>query len=98
VPSLDVVVARSADGRELYVKVVNTDPARTVEARFELRGVDVRRDAVWDVLAAGSEDAYNSFSAPETVTPRRVRLEVGPSFSASLPPGSVSVITMNVGR
>jgi alpha-N-arabinofuranosidase len=97
VPVLDAVASRSADGSELYLKVVNTAPTSAVTTAFDLRGVDVRPEGEWHVLTAPRLAARNSFATPDAVRPRREVVKAGPRFEVSLPPHSVSVIVLRVG-
>ena len=96
VPVLDAVVSRSADGSEIYVKVVNTDPTSAVSTRFDLRGVEVDPEADWHVLTAESFDVRNGFATPDAIRPRRRAVTAGESFEVSLPARSVSVIVLRV--
>lgn len=96
VPVLDAVVSRSADGSELYVKVVNTAPTSAVATRIELRGLDVDPEAVWHVITAESLEAHNSFATPDVIRPHREVIRAGRRFQVSLPPHSVSVIVLRV--
>jgi alpha-N-arabinofuranosidase len=98
VPVLDAVVSRSADGSEVYVKVVNTDPTSAVATTFELRGADVGPHATWHLLTADSLATRNSFATPDAIRPRRQVIPAGGSFQAPLPPRSVSVISLRVKR
>jgi alpha-N-arabinofuranosidase len=98
VPYLDAVASRSADGRLIYLKVVNTDPARAIDTRIELRGASVGGDAEWDVLASDDPAARNSFAAPDAIVPRRERVAAGRSFTLRVPARSVSVVTLRVAR
>jgi alpha-L-arabinofuranosidase len=41
VPVLDAVVSRSADGSEIYVKMINTEPTSAVTTQMELRGIEI---------------------------------------------------------
>ena len=94
-PVLDAVASRSADGSEIYVKVVNTSPTSAVDTEIDLRGVDVRPEGEWHVLTAPSVETHNSFATPDAVRPRRDVLEGGPALPRSpLPPRSVSVIVL----
>src|SRR5205823_1907797 len=61
VPVLDAVASRSADGSEVYVKVVNTSPTSAITTAIDLGGLDVRPEAVWHVLTAPSLDTHNNF-------------------------------------
>ena len=96
VPVLDVVASRSADGSELYVKVVNTSPTAAMDTTIDLRGVDVRPEAEWHLLTAPAVATHNSFATPDAVRPRRDVVKAGRSFRLSLPPRSVSVIVLRV--
>ena len=98
VPVLDVVASRSADGSELYVKVINTAPASTVNTRIELRGVEVHPEADWHVITAESLETRNGFATPDVVRPRRGVLRAGGRFQVPLPPHSLSVIVLRVIR
>jgi alpha-L-arabinofuranosidase len=96
VPALDAVVSRSKGGREIYVKVVVTDPTSAVTTRVDLRGVDVDPQATWHLITADSLETRNSFATPDAIRPRREVIPAGGSFQVSLPPHSVSVITLRV--
>jgi alpha-N-arabinofuranosidase len=98
VPVLDAVASRSADGSELYVKVVNTAPTSTVATRIDLAGIKVGPEAAWHLLAAESREAINSFAKPDTIRPREEVLRASGSFQVSLPPRSVSVIVLRTTR
>jgi alpha-N-arabinofuranosidase len=98
VPVLDAVASRSADGSELYLKVVNTSPTSAVTTAIDLRGVDVRPGGEWHVLAAPSLETRNSFATPDAVRPRREVLRAGRSFQVSLPPHSVSVVVLRTAQ
>jgi len=96
VPVLDVVASRSADGSEVYVKVVNTAPTSSLTAAVEVRGLDLDPQAEWHVLTAPTLDTHNSFATPDAVSPRRDVIPAGRRFDVSLPPRSVSVIVLRV--
>jgi alpha-N-arabinofuranosidase len=96
VPVVDVVASRSADGRAIFVKAVNTDLQRPVGVRFTVRGAQLASDATIDRVTADSLDAVNSYHTPEAVRLTHASLSVATSFSLELPPHSVSVLTLNV--
>lgn len=96
VPVLDAVASRSANGSELILKVVNTEPTRAVTTGIELRGVKVESQAEWHLIAAESLAAHNSFATPDAVRPRREIVRAGETFQVSLPPHSVSVFVLRV--
>jgi alpha-N-arabinofuranosidase len=97
VPVLDAVASRSADGSEVYLKLVNTEPTNDLTTRIEVRGVTVAGEAVSYVVAGGDREAHNGFATPDAIRPRREVLRAGGSFSVSLPRRSVSVIVLRVG-
>jgi alpha-N-arabinofuranosidase len=98
VPVLDAVASRSADGSEIYLKLVNTAPTSAVAATIELRGVDVAPQAEWHVLTAPSLETRNGFATPDAIRPRRETIPAGRSVRVSLPAHSVSVIVLTVVR
>jgi alpha-L-arabinofuranosidase len=93
---LDAVASRSADGRELILKVVNTSPTSAVATRIDLRGVDVQPEADWHVITAESPETYNSFATPDAIRPRRETIRAGKGLQVTLPPSSVSVVVLRV--
>jgi alpha-N-arabinofuranosidase len=96
VPYLDVATSRSADGREIYIKAVNTDAERSLRTRVNLRGVQVTPEATIETVNGESLEASNSFRTPEAVTSKTQQLVAGESFEVELPKHSVSVITLRV--
>ena len=67
IPVLDVSASRSADGRRMFVKAVNTDLERPVQARISVRGASVSSDAVVKRVVADSLAAANGFATPDAV-------------------------------
>jgi alpha-L-arabinofuranosidase len=96
VPVLDAVVSRSKDGSQIHVKVVNTEPTSAVTTRIDLRGVDVDPQATWHLITADSLETRNGFATPDAIRPRREVIPAGGSLQVSLPPRSVSVISLRV--
>jgi alpha-N-arabinofuranosidase len=96
VPVLDAVASRSADGSEVYLKLVNTAPKSAVTTRIELRGVEVAPQAEWHVITADSLETHNSFATPDAIRPRREVVRAGETLEVSLPGHSVSVFVLRV--
>jgi alpha-N-arabinofuranosidase len=96
VPHLDAVASRTADGKLIYLKLVNTDPRRALDTRIELLGVAVSPVAELEVVTAVGLGASNSFATPDAVSPRRSRVAAGRDFSVRLPKHSAAVITLRV--
>ncbi|AHG89087.1 alpha-L-arabinofuranosidase domain protein [Gemmatirosa kalamazoonensis] len=94
-PALDVVATR-ADSL-LYVMLVNTDPARDVRVRVEVRGGSVQSDATWELLAEpDGRRGSNGFATPDAIAPRRRPLRAGSAFVVDVPARSVSALTLRV--
>jgi alpha-N-arabinofuranosidase len=96
VPYLDAVVSRSADGRNIFIKAVNTHPTRDLTTVFEVAGVVLAPRAELDLITAESMQVSNDFARPDAVSMRYSTVRVGRSFVAILPKHSVSVITLKV--
>jgi alpha-N-arabinofuranosidase len=94
VPYLDVVASRSADGRRVYVKAVNTSHQHTLATTFSIAGLTVEPRASVATLTAPSLQAANSFATPDAVNVTRSDVAAGASFTVKLPPHSVSVIVL----
>jgi alpha-N-arabinofuranosidase len=98
VPALDVSASRTADGRRIYVKAVNTDARAALATRVEVSGVGAVARAEMRVLTAGSLNDSNDFSRPGAVSVRTTPLRAGRSFRVTLPGHSVAVITLDLAR
>ena len=98
VPYLDAVVTRTADGKQIFIKAVNTDTERSMQTSIELMGVRIASEAVIETINADSIASANSFASPNAVSLRQKRISAGPAFVVDLPSHSVSVITLDVER
>jgi alpha-N-arabinofuranosidase len=98
IPFLDAVVSRTADGQELFIKAVNTDPQHAMRTTISLIGAGVGEKAVMETINGASLSAANSFSNPKAVSLERQTIKTGPEFVVELPAHSVSVITLSVVR
>jgi alpha-L-arabinofuranosidase len=96
IPVLDVTASRSADGRRIFVKAVNTDVEWPLSARVEVRGAQVSPDAIVRRVMADSLAAVNGFATPEAVKVSESPLRAGNIFTLELPRHSVSVVTLTV--
>jgi alpha-N-arabinofuranosidase len=94
VPYLDAVVSRSADGKRIFIKAVNTDRARPLTTAVRVRGARVARRGEMATVGAASLAASNDFSRPEAVSIKRSPIRAGAAFTVELPRHSVSVITL----
>src|SRR5205814_6221734 len=84
-PAPDILASRSADGRTMYLKAVNTDLERTVTARISVRGTQVSSNAIVERVVADSLTAVNGFATPDAVKITRGPIKAGNTFSLELP-------------
>jgi alpha-N-arabinofuranosidase len=96
VPTLDVVSTRSADGRTMFIKAVNTDLERPLAARVTVRGARPSARATVARVVADSIHAANSFATPDAVKITREEIRVGQTFTLDMPRHSVAVVTLNL--
>jgi alpha-N-arabinofuranosidase len=96
VPYLDGVASRSADGRRIFVKLVNTDHNRPVSVEVDIGGATVGPKAELALVTAGTLTAVNSFREPDVVTIDRRPVDAGQRFRVELPKHSVAVLSLEV--
>jgi alpha-N-arabinofuranosidase len=96
VPALDVSASRSADGRQIFLKVVNTDLERAVDAAVRVEGVTPAPRAELEVLTAPDLRVRNGFASPSAITPDRREIAAGSAFRLQLPARSAAVLTLSV--
>jgi alpha-N-arabinofuranosidase len=94
IPVLDVVASRSTDGRQLFVKAVNTSRDRALTTMVTVAGASVGATGTLQTLAGDSPAAANSFRTPNAVTVRTTPVRSSRAFAVQLPPQSVSVLTL----
>jgi alpha-N-arabinofuranosidase len=96
VPFLDVVASRSTDGKQLFIKAVNTNQQAALKTTITLKGVEVAPRAEVETVTAERLNVFNSFATPEAVSVKRSTASAAQSFTVELPKHSVSVITLAV--
>ena len=97
VPVVDIVASRSADGRKIFVKAVNTDLERSITTHLTVRGARVSAGATIDRVTAPSLDSVASYRTPGAVSLSRESIKPEPDgLQLELPKHSVSVITLAV--
>jgi alpha-N-arabinofuranosidase len=101
VPLLDVVSTRSADGGTLFVKAVNTSKELALKTTIIVRGATVGPSGtvrtVNGAMPGASVDVANSFQTPDAVREDTGTVRAGREFDVTLPPHSVSVVTLKLG-
>jgi len=96
IPAIDAVAERSADGKRIFIKAVNTDPDSAIRATVSLKGVRVARPAQIETVNGERLATSNDFSHPDAVRIATNKIGAGLSFTVILPQHSVSVITLDV--
>lgn len=95
---IDAVASRSADGRSIYIKAVNTDLDHAATARVRVTRARVSSTATVERVVADSLTAVNGFAAPEAVKVTRDTIGAGDSFSLQLPRHSIAIVTLAIGN
>lgn len=96
IPYLDVVVSLSEDGKQIFVKAVNTNLANALRTTIKVDGAKIGSVARFDVLNAASLEASNSFETPNAVAIKSKDIPAGSNFTVELPEHSISVITLSL--
>ncbi len=96
IPTIDAVASRSSDGRQIFIKAVNSDPESDVITKVSVTGVKVARDAQMETLDADELTTSNDFSHPDEVHITTSKIEANLSFNITLRRHSVSVITLGI--
>jgi alpha-L-arabinofuranosidase len=80
---------RAADGKQIYIKAVNTDANRSLRTSITFTGATVASQATIETINADSITAANSFERPDAVSLQQKRIPAGSSFVVDLPSHSV---------
>lgn len=96
IPYLDATASRSADGKVIYLKAVNTNRRQPLETTITLKGAAIGSQARVETIGSTSPGAFNHFATPDAVSIRSSQIKAGDRFTLELPPGSVSVLTLDV--
>jgi alpha-N-arabinofuranosidase len=94
VPYLDATATRTADGKKLFIKAVNTNPKSALTTTVIVQGAVPRARAEIKTVTAASFSASNDFDRPDSVFIKNGMVRGGRSFVVILPKHSVSVITL----
>jgi len=95
---VDAVASRSKDGRQIFLKAVNTDLEHPLTVRLRVNGAELSSTAEIERVTADSVTAVNGFATPESVRTTRESVPAGRDFSFDLPRHSVAVVTLTVVR
>jgi alpha-N-arabinofuranosidase len=94
IPYLDAVGSRTADGKTIFIKAVNTSRTSSLLTRITIAGAMPAARAELKTITAPSLQAANDFSRPDAVSIKTNTLRSGRSFVVTLPKHSVSVIVI----
>jgi len=94
IPYLDAVGSRTADGKTIFIKAVNTSRTSSLLTRITIAGAMPVARAQLKTITAPSLQVANDFSRPDAVSIKSNTLRSGRSFVVTLPKHSVSVIVI----
>jgi len=94
-PRIDAIAARDSAGK-LWMAVTNLDPNRPARVETAIAGESVRW-ARGRVLTAPRFDAVNSFTSPDTVSPKAFTGRVSGKNKVSLDIPAASIVVVQVG-
>jgi alpha-N-arabinofuranosidase len=98
IPYLDVAASRSADGRSIFLKAVNTDRRNPLATTIEIIGTKIDPRAKVATIREDQPRTFNSFATPDAISIQRNEIDAGARFTIELPAESVSVIRLEVVR
>lgn len=86
-PAMSVSASKSEHG--ILVSLANLNPVEAYEVELPLMGPNPQGR----VLCGDAPHAHNTFDEPDTVAPKELSLEIGPTVRFALPPHSVATVT-----
>jgi alpha-N-arabinofuranosidase len=98
IPLLDATASRSADGKLLFLKAVNTDRNQSMATLVAITGAAIGPRARVETIQATKPGAFNHFATPEAITTRSTQIAASERFLVDLPPAAVAVITLDLVR
>jgi alpha-L-arabinofuranosidase len=90
IPYLDVTVTRTADGKQIFIKAVNTSPTSSLVTTINTGAAK----AEIQTITAPSLNVSNNFSQPNAVSIQRIPIKSARQLTVTLPKHSVSVIIL----
>jgi alpha-N-arabinofuranosidase len=96
VPALDAVATRSEDGKSVFVKLSNADPALSLRTTIALHGKRANAEAEETLLTGPRPDSRNDFAQPDAVHPVTMTIHCDETCSFQMPPDSVAVVTLRL--
>jgi alpha-L-arabinofuranosidase len=90
IPYLDVTVSRTADGKQIFIKAVNTSLTTALVTTINTAVTK----AEIQTITATSLNTSNNFSTPNAISIATKPLKIARPLTVTLPKHSVSVITL----
>ncbi|MCA1579252.1 MAG: hypothetical protein LC794_18035 [Acidobacteria bacterium] len=94
IPYLDATASRTADGKTIFVKAVNTNRTSSLVTTITIAGAVPAARAEVKTVTAPSFSAANDFSQPAAVSIQTRTIPSARSFVVTLPKHSVSIIVL----
>ncbi len=92
--SVDAVVTRSADGRQMFLKLSNADLRKGVHVTLKLAAGALHGKAEAVMLSSPDPMVRNSFRSPEVLQPRTIPVRCAAACTITLPPDAVAVVSV----
>jgi alpha-N-arabinofuranosidase len=96
IPYLDAVASRTADGKTIFIKAVNTSRDSALLTTISVEGVIPAAQAELETVTAPSVTIANDFSRPDAVFIQKTTVPSGRTFVVTLPKHSVSVLVLRM--
>jgi len=94
IPAISASAAKAEDGK-LYLALVNLDPTNEINVIARIVGFGVK-DVSGRILSGDQLDSHNTFSAPDTVSPAPIAVNIdGNTAQLNLPAKSVVVLKID---
>lgn len=94
IPYLDAIATRTADGKTIFIKAVNTSSTSALVTTITIQGEIPAARAEVKTITAPRLDTSNDFPRPNAVSLQNRTVPSGRSFVVTLPKHSVSVIVL----
>ena len=65
---------------------------------IEIEGSRIARRAKFAIVCEEAPEAFDGFATPDAISMKRGEFDAGERFITDLPPGSVTIITMEIVR
>jgi alpha-L-arabinofuranosidase len=98
IPYLDATASRTADGKSIFIKAVNTSRNSALTTTITIQNANPAVRAEMKTITAPSITVSNDFSRPDAVSIQTRTLPSGRTFVVTLPKHSVSVIILSLAK